>query len=300
MVHVPVLAIVSQAYQFAIQNYLKLLGILWVPFVLMVAVMAWQFDPMMSAIAQPATKSPAVALAMLGHVLIFEAAVFVLLIIMTVGITRLALGKEVRWTFFYLAIGADFWRLLLAYFLLSLIMIVAVFALSILIGIVGAALAISAGGVRAGVGLAILTLIGVLAVYALFLVGGVRLGFLLAPIVILEKRIGIGRNWTLTRGNTMRLLGLVILILLPLIVLVCLQYFLMAVFGGPDMNVLAGAGNPQAQVAWSRAMMESYRHYWFIYFPVGFLLGPIFYGPLLSAGAFAYRALHPEEPSNVF
>ncbi len=304
MQKVPVLETVSAVYQFTIQNYVKMLGIMWAPMALMFAVMVWQFVPMMASM-QAGSKDPAVLLAMMGHALMFEGAAFLLLIIIAVGFTKLSLGREVRWPYFYLSIGGDFWRLLLAYFLAFLIMLAALFAVSLLSGVVMVVLSsliVPRGADQAQriAALSTLTPIIAIAVYGAMLFVAIRFAFLLAPIVILEKRIGLGRNWTLTHGNSWRIFLLVILLLLPLIALVCLQYFLMAVFGGPGMNIVSSWGNPQAQMAWSRAVMDMYMRYWFVYIPIGFLLGPIFYGPLMTAGAFVYRALHPDEPANVF
>lgn len=296
---VPVLATARAAYHFAFENYFRLLGITWVAmalFSLLWLVMMREMAGMHEAIQ---SHDPSAIWTSLGWFFGLEVGVLILLIVMTVGITRLALSERMKWPFFYLAFNRDFWRLFGAYILVGLILITAVAILSILSGMILGPIAASHGGAETDPGAAAqsihnFTLALVLLIYAVMGFIFIRLALLLPPITVTEKRIGLGRNWDLTRGNFWRILAALLLILIPLVLFAILQTVLLAEFGGPSLNVFANWGTPAAQWALSQRLMKFYTTHWYIYIPAWFLVAPIFYGPLLGSSALMYRALVPQ------
>jgi len=295
----------SASYRFVLENYLRMLGIVWFPMALLFALMFWKFVPAMAAMPAPGAD-PAAAFSVLGQVLLFELAAFLIVPLMACGITKLVLGRELRWPFFYVAIDGDYWRLLLSYFLVGLIFIGIVLFTSMLMAIVVGVVAVSTKTAGSDPNQLAQTMSGLrllvaIPVYGVMLAALIRFGFLLAPIVITERKLGIGRNWNLTRGNSWRIFLVLFGTFIPAIVLTVVQYGLLAVLGGPAMNIAQSFGSPEAQMAWSRHMMGLYQTYWYVLVGVGILFAPLFYGLALSAAAFIYRDLTAENnPHEVF
>ena|ERR1700753_1663260 len=290
MTKIPVFATVGEAYRFAFRNYARILGVCWVTMVLIVAEMLWQFAPFLEQMqAATASKNPQMILSSAGHLFLFDVICLVLFVVLNVGVARVALDKPVRWPFFYLAIGSDFWRLIFGYFLLFLILFVGLLVVTISLGIVFGVLATHAAGPNADpaqiqrVTMQFQPLI-VLPIYAVMFFIWIRFGFLLAAIAISERRIGIGRNWALTRGNFWRLLGITLLIFVPIIVLTLVNLGLLMLFGGLNFSAM---GSP----VWAAHMMGFYVKYWYAYIAVWLVFAPIFYGPLIGVSAICYRAL---------
>ncbi|HEY1632597.1 MAG TPA: hypothetical protein VGF56_14875 [Rhizomicrobium sp.] len=297
----------SASYSFVFENYLRILGVVWFPIALLFAMMFWQFVPAMANMPVPAPGAdPAAMLSSLGQIFLFELVAFLLIPLLCCGITKLALGRALRWPFFYVAIDGDYWRLLLSYFLVGLIFFGIVFFTSLLVGIVVGVVAVSMSGGHPDPGqlqqnMGALRLVVAIPIYGVMIAILIRFGFLLAPIVITERKLGIGRNWNLTRGNFWRIFVVVLGVLIPAIVLSAAQYVLLAALGGPSMNLAQSFGSPEAQMALSRNMMRLYATYWYVLVAAGLLFAPLFYGLFLGAAAFIYRDLASDQvPSDVF
>jgi hypothetical protein len=71
----------------------------------------------------------------------------------------------------------------------------------------------------------------------------VRLIFFLAPVVVAEERIGLGRAWELGAGNFWRILGIWIAVTLP--VGIAFNMIVSAVMGTPPMVELQQATTPE-------------------------------------------------------
>lgn len=307
MATVPVVQTATAACEFSIKNYFRILGVIWVPMALMWLMMAASLVPAMAQIAAAqASKDPAAILGSLGGIFLAEAVALVLVVSMSAGITEVALGRTIRFPYFHLSIGAAFWRLLLSDFILALIMFVALFAVSITMGIVVGIIAASTAGAAAdptqiAAQVNKMAVLMAIPIYGAMLFILVRFGILLPSISIVERRIGIGRNWSLTKGNSWRICGAFVLILIPWIVIGFGFAFLLGAIGGPAMNMFAYVGNPQAQMAVSMNILHLYVTYWYVLLAVTLLLSPILYGALFGAGAFVYRALVPEAvPADTF
>ena len=301
MSRIPVIATVAAAYRTVFGSYLRLLGISWASTVLLLGVTLGLLMPLIVRMDQEMLAGdPQGALAAVGPLFLFELIAFLLILVPVTGITRQVLGHPVTSPFFYFDIGGDYWRLVLAFVVLGLILIGVTLAVTIPVSIaVGIAAASSAGpnpdqAALAAQMRAYQPLI-VIPVYAVMLFVFVRLGFLLPAIAIEEKRMGIGRNWRLTRGNSWRIVGMILLILVPLIVLGAIQLVAIALSGGPNYLDLFGT---QAQSLKASAdMIAIYQRYWYVYGVVGLLLYPLFYGPFLVASAYAYRAVVANAPA---
>lgn len=294
---IAVLATVGESYRFTFANYVRLLAILWFPFVLIFAGMAVVAGPVMDAMRK-AAQGPnlSAAMGMLGEIFLFEFVALFVVVVASLGVTRLALGRPVRWPFFYFSLDRTLWRLLLADLVAGLIMFGILMAVSIVSGIVLVAMLISSGASAqdpaAAQHLALMQqLVVTPIVYLAMAVIYIRVGYLLPGIVSDEAGLGISRNWALTKGNFWRLLGLLVLIVLPMVILSALNYLVIWHFAGNPFDAMSHAGDPRAQMGRALTIFAFYARYWYVYAIVSLLLAPLFYGPLFASGAFAYRAL---------
>lgn len=105
--------------------------------------------------------------------------------------------------FGYLRLGGDELRVLVVYFVLSVLMMLLALVLAIVIGLVVGILT----GSNAKGAAVLAALLGGLVALGLFIWIGVRLS-LAVPITVAERRIAIFDSWTLTEGRFWRLLGM--------------------------------------------------------------------------------------------
>jgi hypothetical protein len=185
------------------------------------------------------------------------------------------------------------WRLIGAFLLVLLIIMasyLAIFLGGLLVGIV-ARLAASAA-------IAIMvTSVTMILLFCAFAYGVVRLTFLLTPVVISERKIGIGRSWALGKGNFWRMFAIMLVMLLPFMV-VELVAFGWLLGGLPAINPSAPpAATTAAIMAWEMGMFQRMLSFWYIVFPVSAIFSVLFYGSFIGAQCFAYRALAPKENS---
>lgn len=305
MTKIPVWQTAATAYRFAFRNYARLLIVAGVPAVLILIVTFWQMAPVIATM-QPAdtAHNPQLVFGNLGHIFLFEAAAFVLMVMMASGTVKLALARDIRSPLYYLAPNADFGRLLLACFLVLLILFGVIMVISIVLGIGLGMGAIALAGPHPSPeqiqqAVAKLTLLVAVPIYAVMLTIGIKFGFMLPAIVLSEKRLGIGRNWSLTRGNFWRIFTLVIVVLLPFLIMTAVVFALLAVLGGPSANILDSFGSQTAQLAWSKQAMVLYLKYWYVFVPIWLLSLPPFYGALFGVGAFAYRTVAESPPATM-
>ncbi|HWD29168.1 MAG TPA: hypothetical protein VG387_18480 [Rhizomicrobium sp.] len=303
MPKIPVIATVAAAYRYAFANYLRLLGVAWASTLVLSIVVIGLFMPMILAMEQGLIGGdPMAAVRSVGPLFLFEALLLLLLLIAPIGVTRLIFGRPVTWPYFYFGLGGDYWRLVLASMILGLMLIGVGIAVSIPIGILAGSAAVSAGPHADPVALQaqiqaqmqVYRPFIIVPIYAAMLFIAVRFGFFLPAIVVEEKRVGIGRNWTLTRGNSWRIAGIVVLLFLPLVALGAIQFAAIAAFGGP--NYMDMFGVPPASLKASGAILRIYLDHGVLYGAAMLLLYPLFYGPFLAASAHAYRAIAGEGP----
>jgi hypothetical protein len=310
---IPVGRTIGQSYEFTFQKYGSLLGIVWLPIVVLAAsgyFLLWPFlmqafDQMPQMFGHPGT--PDMSWLMGGAFVwlrLFQLLVVVIFIVIRVGITKEALGLRKGPKFIYVPTDSSELLVIACYFILYVAAIAAIIALVI----TGVLVALLAGGMAAATGLldfhapahqfwgiAGLTVLGfVLWCAAIYVF--VRLAFLMIPATVAEHRIGIGRSWTLTKGNFWRIFVVALAVWLPLIVL---EGIVFTALGGPVLvHVIAVAHDRHADV---HALFGTFAKNLVYYLPwlwgVGLLFAPIFFGLTTAPSAFAYRALVSETPS---
>ena len=299
MSKIPVFNTVGETYDYSFRNYLNLFAVTWLP--LLVATVASYFiienimpqtiammkEQMAAAVPGAPPANPLAAMPMMGWMWALDFAMLFVFVMMAVGITKEVLGVREAPRFFYLRFGADEFRLLGGLLIVVLVVIVAIVGLAIVGGIVaGIAMA---GAVRQNAGA--MAGVMILIMFVLYLIGFyfmARLTFFQAPVVVEEKKMGIGRSWQLSSGNFWRIFTVGLFIWIPLAIV---EGILFAIIMGPALaSAFANIqpGNPQGFVT---ALLEVEMAKMPYLLALSFVLSPFLYGLIFTPSVFAYKAV---------
>jgi hypothetical protein len=293
---IPVGKVISESLNFSIRNYLSLLGVLWLPMLLSLLFTWFLMFPHFQAVAAGAGGLRPAGSPLTG--LGIEAVHLALLAVMSVGVTRVALGLREGPRFVYLSVGAAELRVFGGYILLGIIMIVLGIGLAVILGFLTA---IVGGAFRAGAAsdpaamsrmTAVATPFVMLGVFLPVLYFGIRLSSFMSAVAVAEHRFGLWRSWALTRSNFWRLFVIVMAVWIPLMVLYAVALSLAM---GPALTkVIAAAslGPATLRAAYSEMLMSAVSKLKYAVLVV-LPFAPVLYGLIIAPGAFAYRALVP-------
>jgi hypothetical protein len=304
---IPIGHIIGQSYRFSFRGYFTVLGIVWLPGLLLLAAAYFLMVPMMHEFAGIMRNmiqhpgDPAAALAMqstLSRVYGFDFLVLLFMIWIQVGVTKEILGLRTGPRFVYLPSGADEGRVLLSYIVLIILAYLAIAAVAVVAVLIGlACYAIFASGLASGFDPRTLgagfVVVPFLLIYFAILYVFVRLLYFVGPATVAERQMILNRSWQLTRGNFWRIFAILLATLLPIYLA---EIVLMGAAAIPMIHQLVamrGNADPTAIFAAIWAGMARLLLY---YAAVGFLVAPFFYGLLIAPAAFAYRALVPAKP----
>jgi len=223
MKKIPLETTIVGAYRFLFTNIVSIIGTLWFPVLVFLAVMAalacglippnWlhgHFTP----VANPEDY-------LRSHLGLILLAVPVLILaglltgaMIRVGILRHALGEKTTITFIWFSLGARVWRMIAAALLYMVIYIGLQIVARLTIFIVALILARipQLPPVVAGLVTAVLALAAV--VIGIYIVA--RLFFFLPAVVVAENKVGVERAWGLGKGNVWRIVAVCIAVVLPL------------------------------------------------------------------------------------
>jgi hypothetical protein len=308
---IPVLQTIAETYAFAFRRYLPILGVLWVPFLLICGLVYYYLFPALMRflgslgdIALHPAQDPKAATALmgvyrfLGQIFLFEFVVLVIVCVIAVGVTKEALGLRRGPRFVYLAFGKSELLVIGGMLTIFALYLGAIIAFAIVAGIAGAVAGVVMMGTSGAHGdpaaLAASTLVVVrwvtLLFYLVFVYFVVRLTFFVVPVSTAEGRFGVWRSWALTKGNFWRTIGVILGTFLPItIVSYALWYF---VFGPALFQPM---WHPQANPAATAAQLGAQLHILArnaIFLGVySLLLAPISYGLMFGQSVFAYRAV---------
>lgn len=301
---IPVFGTIAHAYSFAITQFLRILGITWAPLAVSIA-LGLMLTPGFAGNHMPLNDKDEVARQTLRLLPFTFLIVLIIRAMIAVGVTELALGLRKGMTFVYFSVAPPVWRLLAAWILFFLVMILIYIGLIIFIvvaALVGAfviksvALSQGASGVAAvvlGVSCGLLFLGALAYVMA-------RLTFLIPPVVVAEKKIDLARGWQLTSGNFWRIFVIGLALFIPLIFVGCVIF--VAVYGMDlihtmtDALILAMQGAKEAAIqqridTLSAAMRLKSLAIWPYTAAVNLLVETFAFGLLYGASTFAYRAV---------
>jgi hypothetical protein len=135
---------------------------------------------------------------------------------------------------------------------------------------------------------------GALAIPVIYVL--IRRTFLLIPVTVAEHRFGVGRARELSRGNVLRIVVLMVVMLICVLVvelvLLCVEGAIAFAMAGPALRS-CGA---ELSDSW-RMLGAGLQPVLPVLGIVALAAAPLLYGPATALSVFAYRALVPENPS---
>lgn len=287
MAKIPVGATVAHAYSFTIKNFLNILGAMWLPILALLAAFviagALTMNMGIDVSADPASVLRAAPLFLLAYV------VAILCSLMPwIAVTEKALGLREGPVFFYFSFGKPLWRLLGSFLLLVLVLAGGGIAIGLIAAVIGAALGVAAAsGDGAGLGLtAVAVPVLVIALWAFFIYALVRLTFLLLPVTVAERRVGIWGSWKLMRGNFWRAFLVLLCIFIPILIV---EIVVLVMLGAP--LVPPAEESPEAAMRFLVETIDFYISLWYLIVPIFLAIGVIMTGVFVGAQSFAYRTL---------
>jgi hypothetical protein len=288
---IPVGQTIGQAYNFAIGNFFKLLGVMWLPYAVLIAAMGGMgllLDiGVLTRLPGPLTPTNAI---------VFSAFLFaasILLFIPAEGVVLEALGERRGTRLLYFSLSKQVWLLVAALAITTMLFAAAVTAIVLAIGAADAALRATGGALEttadAKIGIGIAAGIGLTVFFCTFLYMAIRQVFLLAPVIVVEKTSGIRRAWKLGKDNFWRMFTIYVAVVAPLLLV---HFALM--FAIPTMLGLA----PFEQNPTTHRVAIYYARFLLFYF---LIFSTALYGLVYGAQTFAYRSLVPAvKPEDVF
>lgn len=213
---IPVGETISGAYGFAFAGFLTVLGTVWFPFLVLVALEG-------GAVYLVAPDLPSrvlhgdidMTLILNVHRVrgIFWIVNLIIGSMMTVGLQQRALGLVQGPTFIFFSFGGAVWRMVAASFLAFVALII----IGVVTTVAAVALCTAATVYVAHYGVALAILIGVAACFWVLYVC-VRLLFFLPAVVTAENEIGLVRAWELGGGNFWRIVAVCFVVFVPVII----------------------------------------------------------------------------------
>lgn len=284
MVRVPVVATIRDAYSFTINNLGGIIGLIWVPMLLLIVMFFFSIHRYYSDVIEVMNGGNAsilgpTLLMMLGFVI----AALLLQAIMYVSVVQLALGQRTAPAVAHFAFGPAEWRMFRAF----LAFVGLLLAIIIPVAMMGR-VAMGSVGTASPQMLAL-----VLVMYGIILLFMPRFFALLPAISVGETEPVLRRAWQLSAGNFGRLLLVLIAVFGPVfIVFGILEMLLASQLSMPP--VPAGATEKVQMVA---AVTRAQKMLPFMS-GLAFLIYPLIIGLFSGASVSAWRALK-NEPSVV-
>ena len=271
MRQIPVIATIREAYDFTFANLGAIIGLIWMPMVLLSVGeffigqhYAQAVNEAMAA-GNPNAAGPA-ALALF----FFALASLGLYAMMLTAVTQLALGQRQGGTMFHFAFGALEWRVFRNLFGLTLFLLPGALLLMLGMGRLGGA----AGAIDV---VAIGTVFALVAALVYF---GVRLAAVLLPVVLHEEKQALVKSWSLSAGNFGRLLGVLAGAILPL-------YFATLLV----VAAIVGSALPQDTMPTPEQVAAVRNENLPLLAGLSFLIAPLLIGLTVGASVFSWRKL---------
>jgi hypothetical protein len=210
MATIPIEQTIGDTYRFVFKNILSIFGIAWLPMVLVAAVFGagfWILWPDVAGLdwsghseaVQNSAIAERLAIKVVSLALPLEILFGLLMVMLSVGLQRKALGLIEGPVFMFFSLGGAVWRLFFGY-ILAFILIWLSTALS-----VGAVVLIFSFGQRMPALYGLVEFAAIVAAICWFFYLTVRLMFFIPTVVVAEGGLGLERSWALGHGNFWRI-----------------------------------------------------------------------------------------------
>lgn len=293
---IPVGQTIRHVYGFAFRRFPQILGLIWLPLVI-VLIGSWLMTDLLRDASVGIATHNFTALAKNWTVLLpYYFAAAILFMAQIVAVMQFALGQRDGSAYFHLSLKQPLWKVIGAYLLVVALFFAALavtFIVAIIIGIVGSAVAGFKPGVEMSAGsktaLGVISLVMIALIYIAALYCTIRQIFFLTPAVVSQNRIDLRQAWALGRGNFWRMLVILLAVTLPLF---ALQFGLYRLLGIELLPPSLMQGYSAQQIAaWYDNYFQSINRLWFILYPALAVLSALFLGFGCGAQAFAYQHL---------
>jgi hypothetical protein len=289
---VPVSQTIATSFSFVFENYLSLLGILWLPMGIQGVVGYLVMVPFFrDFLVADRNSAPIQMFPMIVRIFLFDIVAIALLAMMSVGVTRRALRLRTDSRFIYYTFGAADLRVLGGYILTSLICAALVAAIVVLVSLANLAVTRVTAPEQAPPTVAILVqAILVFAAELASLYVGIRLSSFSTVVAVTEHRFGLWRSWALTKGNFWQIFVIILVVTIPMFIV---ETVMASFTVGPVMAKFAmiNPNSPREALVAAATLMNQ----WMPYLPYCWLgwivVSPVAYGLLVAPAAFAYRLL---------
>ena len=304
MKKLPIEATVAAAYKFFFQNIISIIGTVWLPTLLFLALAAgcvaaivphaWlSGNFVLPDDPQAFFRDRIVVIAIAVPLLAFAGLVIGAMV--RVGILRLALGQTQGVTLIWFSLGSQVWRMVASVFLFLFAWIALEFTGIVVIGAVSAGFAaLNASPLVSSLGTAVLILAILLGAFYIML----RLFFFLPAVIVAENRIGVSRAWALGQGNVLRILVVILAVVIPIYMIAgfALYAAVIPVVLGAAMHMAPtedAAANAAAGIAFLKSLLPLLPAFLIIELVAGIVL----FGTLWGAIGKAYQAVTQEGES---
>lgn len=289
MIKIPVVQTIRFAYEFTFRHIGAIIGLIWIPQLLMSLGGYFMQKPYMDQIAAGAGEASGGGteiLLALGYVIV---ALFLVAVI-GVAVTRQALGLRQGPAVAHFSFGAAELRVVGGTVAIVMLLVLFLLALSVAMLALGQGvklLHLDATGTSLMQGVVgVLMLGGICAIIYVM----VRLSFLFIPASVAEENYGIERSWEKTRGNFWRILAVALACQLPVLLLI--SALEMAILGPQYFaNEFALMTDPTAAARLGAEHMRLYSNGLPLLLGLNFAMAPLVYGLVLSSSVAVYRAL---------
>jgi hypothetical protein len=267
----PVIATIREAYDFTFANLGAIIGLIWLPMVL-VSVGEFFLVQHFSAAVQDALAAgnPNAAGPAALALFLFALAALGFYAMMLTSVTQLALGQRQAGGLFHFSFGALEWRVFRNLFGLVLFLLPGY--LLLMIGMSRVAVAATAVD-----GIALLTVAVIVGGLAFF---GVRLAGVLLPVVLHEEKQALIKSWSLTAGNFWRLLGVFAGVIIPI-------YFAMMLV----VAAVVGDSVPQGTMPTAEQVIAARNANLPLLSGLSFFIAPLMIGLVVGTSVISWRKL---------
>ncbi len=289
MTKIPVLRTVAYAYAFTAGNLGAIIGLIWIP-MLVVTVVGFVAQTMYidAHLAAILTSNQAAEAPGWLWMLFYSVAALLCNAMMVVPVFQQALGLRKGNPLYHFSVGPPEWRLFGAYASLAGLFALCGIGLAFLASVVLVALRVPLNTANLATPAVGAVFIAALVVAMVLGVAAIRILFLLTAAALFEEKTVLRRSWALSAGNTLRILAIFALTVLPAALLG--SGIEVAMFGLPSLATL----DPQhaaAQLNLNRSQMP-------ILYALQFFLAPLTVGLAGGSAAAAYRVLVPSQKTD--